>query len=115
MGLKDEAALLISSPNPKVRVRFPIRKDPKVNSKKAKAKKMIKTASGNGWISTKRPAVSTRKDKKRLKRIRKSIEKDSKIIDISDDSVESIQSVRRGTKQNASVFLEDSTDDEFVK
>lgn len=111
IGLKDEAALLISSPNPKVRVRFPIKKSPRTTLKEAKAKRTANRPSGNGWMSTKRPATNTRKDQRKLRRITKTKGKGSKVIDISDDS-DSIKPVHRGNKRNSSVFLGDSTDDD---
>lgn len=114
IGLKDKAALLLSSPNAKVFVPFPIREaTTTTKSGKNSAKKAVQDI--NGWLSKKQKTKTNtprssrgkkkkppRKEKTAHKRVRgKSIESkrvvtlDSEVIDIIDDSDDEPLKIRK--------------------
>jgi len=55
IGLTETAALLLSAPNPKVKVRFPTR------TKETSTKMSQQTTSDNGWINTNKAGFSKKR------------------------------------------------------
>ena len=103
MGLKENAALLLSSPNPKVMINFPLRSEYSTTTSSTGSKKKQSTKVVDGWITKKNKTPrSTSKTKKKkatsTKTKAKKGRKNSKgrgqtkksgqpeVIDISDDS-----------------------------
>ncbi len=105
MGLKENAAKLLSSPNPKVKVKFPLRSEYASSSKRRASSRgggaKRPKSDEDGWITTKKtPTKSTQKTKKKKEKSSATKPKSRKnksskakkqatrpeVIDISDDS-----------------------------
>ena len=102
MGLKENAALLLSSPNPKVMINFPLRSEYSAATSSTGSRKKKSTKDDDGWITKKnKKPRSTSKTKKKKATPNKTKAKKGKntrgrgqtkksgqpeVIDISDDS-----------------------------
>jgi len=114
IGLKEKAALLMSSPNPKVAVRFPIRKAAVSKSVKTNAQKTVQNE--NGWLSKKQsttkktPKSTAKKKKTKTKTKTPAARKTSKIV--STRSGESKKSRRASFQDSEVINILDDSDDE---
>ena len=124
LGLKNDAAKLLSSTNPKVKVRFPLRSEYKSSSSTAKKVTSKTTEAEGGWMSKKkkkspkvtRTKTSTSNNKKKTPRGNSKGRKSSgsfgtsnleentlqpEVIDILDDSDEELISKKRPSRLSA--------------
>ena len=60
IGLKENAARLLSSTNPKVKVKFPHRKEYAINGKSKRSNNEV-AETENGWLSKKKKTPKTKK------------------------------------------------------